>query len=375
MLSIKGLNCYKVLRALREGGSLSKRDLERICDLSRPTVDKIIRGLEGLELVQRDGHRESSGGRKPILYKFNSQARYVIGVDLEIPELSLVLCDLNGHPLHTRIWQLPHLDDPGSAIEFVGNRIKGLLEEAGLDQREVVGVGLGAPAFLKGEAIVIFGRTLPRWGEVPLKAILEGMLGLPVFVDNDVKFMALAESYARGQAEPEGEGKGPVDPGVMVYLALRSGAMGEIRMGGSALIEGRIFRGAHGNAVSLQNAFVELDEALGSADSLGLIERPKEAVLKLKERLLPPILNMVMLFDPQYVIINAAVLGEYEALFVRECEEGLRSQLGAILDWELQVQPAREKELACAKGAALFVLQDLFSRPEKLLRELALDNN
>jgi len=371
---------YRVLLALWEDSSrqrqgsprLTKRDLERICGLSRPTVDKVIERLEALGLVRRDGYRASSGGRKPVLYRLNAQAGYAIGVDLEIPELGLALCDLAGRPLQVGSFVLPSsiLGEPESVLKFVGEKVKGFIGGVGLPRERLLGVGFGVPAFLKGETIVIFGRTLPRWEGVPAKALLERMLGLPVFVDNDVKFMALAESYARGQGQAEPKAGGPADPEVMVYLALRSGAMGDIRMGGSALIGGRIFRGAHGNAVSLQNAFVELDEALGSADSLGLTDRPEEAILKLKERLLPPILNMVMLFDPRYVIINAAVLGEHEALFVRECEEALRGQLGAILDWDLQVQPAREKELACAKGAALFVLQELFSSPEKLIKQL-----
>jgi len=37
------MNRWRVLSALKEKGKMSKKDIARICDLSIPTVDKILR--------------------------------------------------------------------------------------------------------------------------------------------------------------------------------------------------------------------------------------------------------------------------------------------------------------------------------------------
>lgn len=344
-----------MLLALREHGPLAKRELGEICQLSRPTVEKVLRELEAQGLVKQDGYRESRSGRRPALYSFNAQAKYALGIDLEIPELNLVLTDLNGQPLWQRSSRIAMLEDPRAALRVIVEEVQRLLTEAGISKEELVGLGFGAPAFLQGDAITISGETLPRWTAVPVKRLLEEALGVPVQVDNDVKFMALAESHNAGYNDE-----------VLVYCALRRGLRDEVRMGGSALIRGEIFRGAHGNAGSLQDAYVEFPGGLTRA----LSQEPEEALARLEATLLEPLAHMVMLFDPQHLVINAAILGEYEKEFLERCEMALQGRLSEIFSWKFQLVAAQDRELTCAKGAALFVIQDLFSRPQELLARL-----
>jgi predicted NBD/HSP70 family sugar kinase len=361
---LRGVNSYRLLLTLKEKGPLPKGSLCDICNLSRPTVDRIVREFLERGIVKEDGRMSSSGGRRPVLYRFNERAGYVIGVDLEIPQLELVVTDLHGQPLARRARRLPDAERVEPVLQFVRDEVLSLAEEAAVPWKRVVGIGLGAPAFLNGDLITISGRNLPPWTDVPAKAILEESLKVPVYVDNDANYMALAESYCMSYTDE-----------VLVYVTLRQGARGDIRMGGSVLIEGRVFHGAHGNAVSLQHAYVEpgeegrleqiLQEALSSSGDL------RRTISKLKERLIVQILNLVTLFDPTQVVINAEILGRYESLFIEECEEVLKSELGENLGWQIKVARAQDREFTCAKGAALFVLQDLFSRPERLAERLA----
>lgn len=361
---LREVNSYQLLLTLKEKGPLSKGALCKTCNLSRPTVDRIVREFRERGIVEEDGRMSSSGGRRPVLYRFNERAGYVIGVDLEIPQLGLVVADLHGKPLAKRARRLPDEAAVEPILQFVRDKVLELAEEAAIPWERVVGAGLGAPAFLNGDLITIAGRNLPPWTNVPVKAILEEFLQVPVYVDNDANYMALAESHCMSYNDE-----------VLVYVTLRQGARGDIRMGGSVLIGGRIFHGAHGNAVSLQHAYVELgeegrlegilQEVLNSSGDL------RRTISELKGRLIVQILNLVTLFDPIKVVINAEDLGGYEPLFIEECEKVLQSELGEDLGWQVEVARAEEREFACAKGAALSVLQELFSRPERLMERLA----
>lgn len=360
---LRGINSYRLLLTLKERGPLSKGALCDACGLSRPTVDRIVRRFRERGIIKEDGRMSSSGGRRPVLYRFNERAGYAIGVDLEIPELELVVTDLHGQPLARRAWRLPEEEAVQPVLGFVRDKVLELVEEAALPWERVVGIGLGAPAFLNGDLITIAGRNLPHWRDVPAKAILEGSLKVPIYVDNDANYMALAESRCMSYTDE-----------VLVYVTLRQGARGDIRMGGSVLIGGRVFHGAHGNAVSLQHAYVELGEEGRLQqivqDALDTAADPQEVVSQLKDRLIVQILNLVTLFDPSRVVINAGILGKHEPLFIEECRKVLQSELGEDLGWQVEVTRARERELSCAKGAALAVLQDLFSRPERLAERL-----
>lgn len=359
-------NRAKVLRVLHERGPLAKKDLEFLCGLSRPTIDKILQDLLAWGLVEQNGYRASSGGRRSTLYKFNERCRHVLGIDFEIPQLGFVICDLAGRIAHRRQRQLPlsQGDEPEALLSFVTEQARQFVKQAGLSIDDLLGIGFGAPAFLSqrdgASTLSFWGETLPPWRHVPVKALLEEALGVPVHLGNDAAFMALAESRHLGPRERVR---------VMVYLALRQGAYGDIRMGGAVLIDGKIYRGEHGNAVSLREAYVQLKhksgkraQALGALLTRGLTTVDQGDVRKLRrvleEHLLVPMLNLITLFDPGRLVIQARLLGGEEEAFIQSCAHWLQARLGER--FAFRVSRAREGEWACAHGAALSVLQSVF---------------
>lgn len=354
----------RILLALRAYGPLTKKELGQLCDLSRPTVDKALQSLLSAGMVRFDGYSPSSIGRRSVLYAFHARYRHVLGVDCEIPNLGLALVDLQGHIVSSCLQRLPcdALEQPKALLEHVADRIEAFLKEEGLMPSDLLGIGLGAPAFLgdDGKTLTFYGETLPPWRDVPAQAVLEERLGVPTLLGNDVNCMALAESAHLERPER-----------VLVYLALREGAYGDIRMGGAVLLNGKIFGGAHGNAVSLREAYARLEMMGGEgAQSPPLHPLFHEGGRKpgrvparhrrreLERHLLAPMLHLVALFDPSRLVIEARLLGEEEEAFLRSCDRWLRKHLGHV--FRFTVSSAKEGEWACARGAALCVLQSVF---------------
>lgn len=357
---LKRVNLLRVLLALKTDLPLTKNQLCTQLQLSRPTVDRAISDLLVRGVIQNDGQSLSGGGRRAVLYSFNGQGGYTIGVDLELPELNLVLVDLSGCLVTSRSLEIPpNSIAPQAAMKFISDRVMEMVIEEGVEIDRIIGVGLGIPAFLHADKITIAGRNLPEWSEVPVKEILERLLTIPVWVDNDVNFMALAEDYTIGYHDS-----------VLAYIALRKGLAGDIRMGGSVLVDGVLFRGASGNAVSLQHAYVE-------ANKLKKLRRRKldptattcELTSLVIDHLVAPIMHIVTLFDPLRLVINAEILEDGEDIFISECARRINHNLSEF-DWKIMINKAQEREFSCAKGGALFVLQRLFNDPHRLLAEL-----
>jgi hypothetical protein len=66
--------------------------------LSAPTVSRIVKGLiQEEKLISAVGMGDSSGGRPPVILKFNGDTSYVIGIDLGATTTRGVLSDLNGN--------------------------------------------------------------------------------------------------------------------------------------------------------------------------------------------------------------------------------------------------------------------------------------
>jgi len=133
--------------------------------------------------VEPDGYRASSGGRRSTLYKLNGRCRYVLGVDLEIPQLNLVICDLLGRVVHRRRRRLPlhRGDGPETLIPFVADQAVRFVKRAGLSLDDLLGIGFGAPGTVSAPAarrdatptLSFWGETLPPWRDVPVQALLE----------------------------------------------------------------------------------------------------------------------------------------------------------------------------------------------------------
>src|SRR5205823_8354547 len=72
------------------------------------------------------------------------------------------------------------------------------LDEAGVDRGRLVGIGCAARGVLDpATGTVLWGSTLP-WRNVPLREMLESRFGVPIWVEDYSRVMALAEHALAG---------------------------------------------------------------------------------------------------------------------------------------------------------------------------------
>lgn len=102
-----------------------------------------------------------------------------------------------------------------------------------------VGVGCGGPMTRDGEEVSPL--NIPAWRGFPLRARLMQRYGLPVFVDNDAKALALGEGWT-GAARDSDD-----------YLAM----VVSTGVGGGIVSGGRLLDGALGNAGHIGHVIVE----------------------------------------------------------------------------------------------------------------------
>jgi glucokinase len=102
-----------------------------------------------------------------------------------------------------------------------------------------VGVGCGGPMAAGGETVSPL--NIPAWREFPLRRRLAELVGLPVFVDNDAKALALGEGWI-------GAAAGHTD---FLAMVVSTG------VGGGIVLNGRLLDGAAGNAGHIGHVIVE----------------------------------------------------------------------------------------------------------------------
>ena len=156
-------------------------------------------------------------------------SQYVFGVDIGGTTVKLGYFDAEGNVLDK--WEIPtRKEDNGSHIlPDVAASIEKKIKDAGIDRKDVAGVGVGAPGPVDSEGVIYKTANL-GWGVFSIKETLENILKLPVMAGNDANVAALGEMW-------KGGGQGYKD---LVVVTLGTG------VGGGIIVNGKMLTGANG---------------------------------------------------------------------------------------------------------------------------------
>lgn len=154
--------------------------------------------------------------------------RYIIGVDIGGTHTKVALLGLRGRIFYKTDFLTRDYKRKG-LIKALSSAVRMILEKKNIKKREILGLGVGLPGLVDFKKGLVFCLTnVPGWTNVPLKKILERNIGVPVFIDNDVKAMAMGELRF-------GAGKGYKN---VICMTLGTG------VGGAVIIDGNLYRGA-----------------------------------------------------------------------------------------------------------------------------------
>src|SRR5690606_27321383 len=181
----KEYNRALVLRLIQQEGPVSRTALAKMTGLSPTTVSVIIDALLAEGLVRECGSSPlatTGAGRRPILLEIRPEAGFLISVDLGVTNTTVVLYDLTSNVRARRTAPTPKGQGAGASIEQILRFITDCLEEAGVLQDQVAGVGFGVPGLVDSDRGISRLSHNLGFRDVPFKEILESRLGIPVFV-------------------------------------------------------------------------------------------------------------------------------------------------------------------------------------------------
>ena len=198
------------------------------------------------------------------------EKRYVIGVDLGGTKIYTALVDLEGNILKEKTVETLAHEGEQAVMGRIIDTINYVIDGTDKDLIRAIGIGSPGPLDVKN-GVIIETANLPFKNFEIVKTIKEEY-ELPTYLDNDANVATLGEFMF-------GAGKGTEN---MVFITASTG------IGGGAVLNGKLFRGATGNALEVGHMTVSTEgprcgcgnlgcaEALGSGTAIG--RRAKEAV-------------------------------------------------------------------------------------------------
>ncbi|WP_079031916.1 ROK family protein [Streptomyces specialis] len=186
-------NAAVVFRAVLDHGPIARSGIARVSGLSPAAVSRQYLGLAQLGLVRERPELTVGGsvGRPQVPVDIDTDGPLVGGLHIGVPASTYCLLDLRGG-----VVARAQADHPGMAADAVLGtvlgRLPGFLAERACG-RPVLAFGAVIGGWVDpGEGTVVRHAALGM-RELPLRARLESVLGLPVHVDNHARAIAKAE--------------------------------------------------------------------------------------------------------------------------------------------------------------------------------------
>jgi len=325
-----------------------------------------------------------------IILPMADKNRYVIGFDLG--GTKMIGAVIQGERVLSRCKKKTGAEEgPEAVLRRITGVIKTVVKEAGLTAGDIEGVSMAVPGpHDREKGIMVYTPNL-GFRDFPIKELLEKEVGITIHLENDVNSGTYGE-YKLGAGK-----------GYSHVIGLFPGT----GIGGGIVLNGRLYRGATGNAGEIGHMIIQADGALCGCGQHGCLEAlasrtaltkdtiaaasagkaPKtykiagsdfknyksrvfaqayknneQAVIEIIERsawyMGIGMANCVNIFNPEVFVLGGGVVEKLGTKYVKLAEKSMRAHALEHLSKDVHVVEAQLEDDAVLLGAAHLLLDE-----------------
>lgn len=187
------MNRNLLLNIIRREGQISRTQLTALSGLSVGAVSGIINELLRDRWVLEVGEGDYTGGRRRTLLRLNPQAGYAVGLKLMENRVVSAVTDFETTLLDYREHHFTFDDKPEHLSDILATVIEASMSRSGIRPDNFFGVGIGLAGVIYAQSGIVHYSPFFGWRDVPLAAMVGERIRRPVYVENDVNTLTLAE--------------------------------------------------------------------------------------------------------------------------------------------------------------------------------------
>ncbi|MFA6457674.1 MAG: ROK family transcriptional regulator, partial [Bacteroidota bacterium] len=381
---VKDINERLVLKLIQEHEIISSSDLVKSTGMRPSTIFNILKGLSAKSFVTMHGKGESTskGGKKPYTWALNKDAAYVIGLDIEVGEMTAVVLDFSGGLIAKKIMKLDTGRTADELSEKIITVVSQVIIENNIDSEKILGLGVafsGIVDYQKG--IVVLSSVLPEMN-FPLLDKLSS-LPFPVAIENNANAAAIGLKWS-GKEKIKTKSNY-----ITVLVEIDKNVSG---LGIGIVINGELYRGASFCAGELYPHLPTLKEILSTVrskfieseifknyitsfetiDIAFLLDAAKKgdelakSVFSMIGNLVgQTITQAVALLNPDTLIITG-IVSEVEDVIIKAVRKEIEMRVISITSNALEIIVDKRHQYSVAFGAASLILEDFFRLPVRM---------
>ncbi|HPF21710.1 MAG TPA: ROK family protein [Syntrophomonas sp.] len=315
---------------------------------------------------------------------------FIVAVDIGGSKILGAVLDRSGQILLRRREATAAIGKPDVVVGQVAGMITEMKNEMGLQEDDILGIGVGVPGPLDFRTGVVEGSPNLKWEKYPLREKLRSRLGSHLWLDKDTNAAVLGEYYY---------GLTPLC-GHLIYVTVSSG------VGGGIITDGQLLHGINGGGGEIGHMVVAPEGDICGCGRRGCLEvmasgwavtreanaliargsgngilshvRPGQAVgprevgmaarqgdsvsLQLIERtgsyLGMAIANLVNIFNPAKIVLGGGMALGLQDLLLPIIQKKVSSNVFTLHRRDLYIEMTRLGEDIVLAGCAAMVLQE-----------------
>jgi predicted NBD/HSP70 family sugar kinase len=385
--TVRRSNLGVVLQHVASHGPCSRARIAAQTGLTRGTVSSLVAELVELALVRDSGDdgRDGSIGR-PAQPLELADVLVAVGLEINVDSLEVSVEDLTGRVRYERrVFVDNRLSASGPVLDRIASMALEAIVEVEVDGLRVVGVAVAVPGLVEITSGTLLRAPNLGWHRLGIVDELRARLpDLPIRVENEANLAALAEHW-QGAAQD-----------VRNFICV----FGEVGVGAGIVVDGELYRGAHGFGGEFGHVTVSQGGDLCACGSRGCLETlvGQEAIARraglqfeLGERMRGvtaelvrraeagdaavlqalsaagtslglALASVVNLFDLDAVVLGGC-FGPLSPWLAAEVESALRLRVLSA-EWSAcELRPSALGELAAVRGAAALMLRGVLAAP------------
>ncbi len=395
----KSKNESFVVSSIIENDVIDRTSLSKVTNMSLPAISKIVRTLIDRGIIEEVGTSTSSGGRKPILLKFNSYYRFAIGIKIGLGYANVVVTDFVGNVILRFVEHFDRSANPEITLRRLLEESKERIKYSGIEIKKIIGIGVAISGSVDQEKGTLIFSSILGWENVEMSKIINKVIKAPVVVLNDVKSFTLSQIWKGVKREHKnflvvtigtGIGLGIVTGGKLYLGNGNAGELGHMVVnpdgkkctcGKRGCLETEVSFKALVEEIKMQSN-LEIDKVISVSREneedtfLQILRMMKEKDERMfessfenfKKFLGIALVNLVNIFNPPLIILGGEAL-EFGKYFVKEVSNYVHDNAFNAFGKDVEIVEDTLGEDAWSLGVIYLLTQRSFGR-EPIMKEV-----
>ena len=379
-----------ILNIVRDRSPISRKEISQYSRLSIATTKRLIEELLTDHIIIEVGQTNNARGRKASLLRLNEEYCCSIGVNIIHDAVEIAALSFTGTVLLSK-----KVRGTRSTRESIQPLLEKLIQETmdevhDRESGKLLGIGIGIAGLVDiTRGIVLYTPNMTGWESAPLGPFLSERFNTDIIIDDSVRCMALSEKRYGSARWLQN----------FLYIYIGKG------VGSGVLLDGRIYRGAHGvagefghitikqngnlcncgNSGCLEahvsesriiedikkniasNVHSSLSEKTEMGNSIGLVDILHHAregdklanltINNVSENIGIGIANLVNVFDPGVIILGGEVIDAFGESMMENILRVVRLKAINAISSQTSIIPAEVEDFTASRGAATLLVE------------------